>query len=87
MENEARSESFDGDRESDRLKLRTAEGTSSLWPCVGEGRVKVPPGLLGKDMFVGAAQGCVWNVVVVARRGYRGEPRARRRHGMSRNRS
>jgi hypothetical protein len=42
---------FEGDRDSDRLRERTAEVTSTWWTCVGEGRVKVPP-LFEYDIFL-----------------------------------
>jgi hypothetical protein len=44
----------DGDREMERRSVRTAELTSIVWACVGEGRARVPPLLLEKDI--------VWNV-------------------------
>lgn len=40
----------DGDLEIERRRVRTAELTSIVWACVGEGSARVPPLLFEKDM-------------------------------------
>lgn len=47
-----RDRSLEGDLERERRKLRTADVTSIWWACVGDGRAKVPPLLLEKDMLL-----------------------------------
>jgi hypothetical protein len=49
---------LDGDRDSERRRDLTAEVTSTLWTCVGDGSVRVPPLPFVYDM--------TWNVVDIA---------------------
>lgn len=41
---------FDGERERERRSDLTADVTSTLWTCVGEGKCSVPPPPLEYDM-------------------------------------